>query len=80
MSVLFSLVIKSSDTSDVELAQARAEHCQVEAGQGSVMRTVEGVRGSWTQHVVEIHFCDQTCAEELSRFYISVCSKLTYGL
>jgi len=60
MSVLFSLVIKSSDTSDVELAQARAEHCQVEAGQGSVMRTVEGVRGSWTQHVVEIHFCHQT--------------------
>ena len=80
MSVLFSLVIKSSDTPDVELAQARAEHCQVEAGQGSVMRTVEGVRGSWTQHVVEIHLCDQTCAEKGLWFDRSFCTKLTYGL
>ena len=72
MSVLFSLVIKSSDASDVELTQARAEHCHVEAGQSSVMLTVEGVRGSWTQHVVEIHFCDQTCAEKVLRFDNSV--------
>ena len=43
MSVLFSLVIKSSDASDVELTQARTEHSHVEAGQGSVMLTVEGV-------------------------------------
>ena len=50
------------DTSDVELPQPRPEHRQVEAGQASVVRTVEWVRGGRAQHVVEIHLSHQTCA------------------